>query len=188
MDFVSDRLADGRWFRILTVWISTHASAFARMRIVPNRARKWSSRMKHLVARGAPQNRSRRTMAANSPVRRWTRGPTSRSEARLHPARPPSSEQIHRELQWPPAGRMSEWGNLFRSRGCSGKTGSMAPRLQSKTPAQRSGRSYAGRVRPSLRVPALRPSIVGKAEPRRVKGPRPPGKNRPPLTRPGSAL
>ena len=40
MDFVSDRLADGRWFRILTVVISTRESACARTRIARKPGRK----------------------------------------------------------------------------------------------------------------------------------------------------
>jgi putative transposase len=76
MDFMSSKLLDGRWFRVLTVIDQFTRESLA---LVADRAQRPPRGTRALPGgcRAVRRNRSPPTMAANSQVRRWTRGPTS---------------------------------------------------------------------------------------------------------------
>ncbi len=78
MDFVSDRLADGRWFRILTVIDQYTRECLCVYADRSQTGEKVVQHMKRLVSlRGAPESITT-DMAANSPVKRWTLGHINR--------------------------------------------------------------------------------------------------------------
>ena len=77
MDFVSARLADGRWFRTLTVLdlLHTRVVGACRRSIADGRQGRGGARPRAAV--GVERHgRSRSTMAASLSAAPWTRGPT----------------------------------------------------------------------------------------------------------------
>jgi len=76
MDFVSDQLAEGRWFRILTVIDQYTRECLWRTPTGRKRGKGWSSTCDAWWQDEAPRNRSPRIMAASSQGKRWTHGRT----------------------------------------------------------------------------------------------------------------
>lgn len=96
MDFVSDRLKDGRWFRILTV-----VDQYTRECLCINADRSQTGEkviepMERLAAMRGVRNRSPPTTAANSLVGNGRLGASSGSEIGLYPAWPAPPERLYR--------------------------------------------------------------------------------------------
>jgi hypothetical protein len=147
MDFVSDKLADGRSFRILTavdqftrecVWLEADRFMTG-MKVVraleKARAERGSLPTSITVDNGVLQSRP-------GGVGNRARGPVV-----LHPARQARGESIHREFQWPTAGRVSERGVVFFAGRCQAEAGEVPRALQSPTSAQRVGGPDTGCIR-----------------------------------------
>ena len=97
---MSDRFADGRWFRILTVVDQYTRECLCIYVDRSQSGEKVVQQMKRLVTlRGAPESIT--TDNGHGRVRRsgdGCVGTSGRSEARFHPARPACAEQIFRRL------------------------------------------------------------------------------------------
>ena len=110
MDFVSDRLADGRWFRILTVVDQYTRECLCAYADRSQTGEKVVEQMKRLVAlRGVPGVDHHRQWQRVRGAGDGRLGASGWREAGLHPAWQAGAERLYRELQRPLAGRMSEW-------------------------------------------------------------------------------
>ena len=102
MDFVSDRFADGRWFRVLTVVDQYTRECLCAYADRSQTGEKVVEQMKRLVAlRGAPESITTDNGSEFAGTGDGGVGLSDRREDGLHPARPARSERLHRKLQRP---------------------------------------------------------------------------------------
>ena len=132
MDFVSDRLADGRSFRILTV-----VDQFTRECVALEADRSMTGmKVAQVLDRVKPE---RDGLPESITV--------DNGSEFCSRARPSGRERIHREFQWPVAGRVFERGMVLDAGRCAAEAGEVSRALQSAATAQFVGRSDAGGVR-----------------------------------------
>ena len=104
MDFVAQRLADGRWIRVLTVVDQFTRECLALFTDVSLSGEKVAAVLDEIIAdRGAPQSITvdNGTEFASKAVDLW--GVSECGVLGLHPARTTRREWLHRELQRPTA-------------------------------------------------------------------------------------
>ncbi len=136
-DFVSDKLTDGRSYRILTVidQFTRECVALEADRSLHGRnvvaaltgaiTEPWQGAAKH---HSGQRQRVHRTGAGSL-------GDSARGPAMLHPPRTPGGERLHRKLQRATARRVPERGVVRISSSCTRKTGAVAKPLQPATTA-----------------------------------------------------
>ncbi len=136
MDFVSDRLTDGRWFRILTVVDRYTRECLCIHADRSQTGEKVVEHMKRLVAmRGVPESitTDNGSEFAGQAMDVWAH----RAGVKLDFIRPvqPVPERLYRELQRPVTGRMPQHRGVLEPGGRAREAGMLAARLQSGAPA-----------------------------------------------------
>jgi putative transposase len=102
MDFVSDRLADGRWFRILTVVDQYTRECLCAYADRSQTGEKVVEQMERLTAvRGVPESitTDNGSEFAGQAMDAW--GASRRRQTRFHPAGASCTKRLHRKLQRP---------------------------------------------------------------------------------------
>ena len=128
MDFVSDRLADGRWFRILTVVDQYTRECICTYADRSQTGEKVVEQMKRLVAhRGAPESitTDNGSEFAGRAMEVWA----YQAGVKLDFIRP-GRLFLYRELQRATARRMPQWGSVLQPRRRTQQVGELATRLQ----------------------------------------------------------
>lgn len=149
MDFVSDKLADGRSFRIFTV-----IDQFTRECVALEADRSMTGKKVAEVLERARQERSRLPGSitvdngsefSGRALEAWAIA----NDVQLCFIRPGPSggERIHREFQWPSARRVFERGVVLFAGRCAREAGEVPRALQSPAPAQCPGGSRSCWVR-----------------------------------------
>ena len=147
MDFVSDRFADGRWFRILTVVDQYTRECLCVHAERSQTGKKVAEQLSRIVARrGAPESitSDNGSEFVGKAMEVWSY--QNGVKLGLHSTRQARREWIRRELQRPLTRRVLERGSLLRRNRRPDKTGAMASRFQSQSATQLSRRSHASRV------------------------------------------
>lgn len=147
-DFVSDKLTDGRSYRILTL-----IDQFTRECVAMEAGR--SLRGRHVVAsltraiteRGKAPRSITLDNGSEFTAVRWKPGRFSRVSSYASSAQDAHGERLHRKLQRSTARLMPERRVVRISSSCTRKTGAMAGPLQPATSTQRLGRSNASFIR-----------------------------------------
>jgi putative transposase len=127
MDFVSDRLADGRWFRILTVVDQYTRECLCAYADRSQTGEKVVAQMKRLTAmRGMPESITTDNGGefAGKAMEAWAYQNGVKLD--LDPAWQARRERLYRKLQRPLKGRMPERRDLLRSGRCASKAGALA--------------------------------------------------------------
>lgn len=157
MDFVSDRFADGRWFRILTVLDQYTRECLCVHADRPQTGEKVAEQMQRLTAlRGKPESitTDNGSEFAGRAMELWSCQTGVKLDF-IRPGKPVENGYIENFN-----GRLRDEclnGEVFFSLAHAGKTRTMEARLQYPSTAQRLGRPHSRRVCESDRVPALRP-------------------------------
>ncbi len=100
MDFVSDRLADGRWFRVLTVVDQYTRECLCALADRSQTGEKVVEQMNGWLHVAERRNPSPQIMAANLPTGRWKRGLMGWEYRWTSSGQAARSERLHREFQW----------------------------------------------------------------------------------------
>ncbi len=148
MNFVAQRLPDGRWIRVLTVvdqFTRECLTLFADNALSGEKVA--TALDKIVVLRSTPEsitvdNGTEFASEAMEPV-----GLQERRASGLHPAWQAGGERLPRKLQRQAAGRVSERGDLLHPGRRSTEAASVEARLQPPPPALCAGGSNPGRVR-----------------------------------------
>ena len=154
MDFVSDKLADGRSFRILTavdqftrecVWLEADRSMTGTkvVQALEQARGERGSLPKSITVDNGSEFCSRALEAL---------GDRTRSPVVFHSSWPAGGECFHREFQWATAGRVFERRVVFFAGRCPAETGEVPRALQSATSAQCVGGSNPGGIRGAAQV------------------------------------
>jgi Integrase core domain/HTH-like domain len=147
MDFMSDKLADGRSFRILTV-----VHQFTRECVCLESDRAMTGMHVAQALERAKLERGKLpagitvdngTEFSSRVLEAWV---MSNGTALFYSAGPPRGERIHRELQWAIARRMLERGVVCFAGRCAAEASKIPRALQSRAPAQCVGGPHAGGI------------------------------------------
>jgi hypothetical protein len=164
MDFVVQRLPDGRWIRVLTVvdqFTRECLTLFADNALSGEKV--VTALDKIVVLRSTPESI---TVDNGTEFAKQGHGPVGLQERRtpgLHPAWQAGGERLHRKLQWKAAGRVSERGDLLYLGRRPPEAASVATGLQPPPPVLCAGGPNPGRVRRHvLRWKRRRRSRIGK--------------------------
>ena len=151
MDFVAQRLPDGRWIRVLTVvdqFTRECLTLFADNSLSGEKVATALDKVVALRERSRVDHRRQR-----DGVRKQGDGPLGLQErcaSGLHPAGQAGGERLHRKLQRQAARRVPERGGVLQPDRRSPQAASLATGLQPPPTALGLGRSHPGRVRRSM--------------------------------------